>query len=164
MTGGSSRAYPDAPRIAVLSIARDGDRVLLVRRAKSPEAGHWGFPGGEVELGESVFDAARRELLEETGIRAEPAEILTAVDYVDRDGSGGIRFHYVMLAVLMRAAPGEPVAADDAAEARWFSPGDLDGHPLCFGVGDVLDLARARRAPPGCGGGPMGLDDSSESD
>lgn len=109
------------PTPGVLAVvARDG-RVLLVRRAKNPEKGKWGFPGGRVEPGETVADAALRELREETGVRASAGDVLTVLDVIHRRDDGELLHHFVLIAVRCVWQAGEPHAADDALEARWFT-------------------------------------------
>lgn len=116
-----SRDYPAHPLPAVIAlVARDG-RVLLARRGKGPEPDPWGFPGGLVELGETVTAAAARELLEETGVVARPAAVVEVLDVIQRDDSGRVRTHFVLTAVRLEWQSGEPVAASDAIEAGWFS-------------------------------------------
>lgn len=110
--------------IAVCRNPADG-RFLLVRRANPPDAGLWGFPGGRIEPGEDLLTAASRELTEETGIDTRGICALTAFDSIHRDEDGALLFHYVIVAVRCDlrsplSAP-EPVAADDALEAGWFS-------------------------------------------
>ena len=113
------------PVVAVLAVTVRDARVLLVRRANPPDQGKWGFPGGRVELGEAVKQAALRELGEETGVAADALEVLTALDVIDRNPAGAIRFHYVLVAVLCRWRAGEAVAADDALEVGWYAPEDI---------------------------------------
>jgi 8-oxo-dGTP diphosphatase len=113
------------PVVAVLAVTVRDTRVLLVRRANPPDQGKWGFPGGRVELGEPVKQAALRELMEETGVEADALEVLTALDVIDRKPAGAIRFHYVLVAVLCRWRAGEAVAADDALEVGWYGLDDL---------------------------------------
>ena len=96
------RRYPERPIVGVLAIVMRGDRVLVVRRANPPLLGRWGFPGGVLELGETVAQGAMRELLEETGVVAEPAGPLTVIDTIDRDREGRVRFHYTLVAVIGR--------------------------------------------------------------
>lgn len=91
--------------------------VLLVKRRYPPFAGYWSFPGGHVEPGEPVLEAARRELLEETGIEAEPVGVVHIHELVAGGPNGGT--HYVILDVLMRYRGGEPRAGSDAAEAEF---------------------------------------------
>src|SRR6266446_6493242 len=78
----AARRYPDRPIVAVLAVVLRGDQALIVQRAQQPNAGRWGFPGGVLELGESIGEGAMRELLEETGIVAEPAGVLDVHDAV----------------------------------------------------------------------------------
>ena len=120
------------PRGAVLAVCRsqtDGC-FLLVKRANPPDAGLWGFPGGRIEPGEGLFEAASRELQEETGLTARGEAVLTAFDSIHHDAGGALRFHYVIVAVrcvLMDATKRpEPLAADDALEAGWFSLHEIE--------------------------------------
>lgn len=142
-----SRAYPTLPMVGLLAIVRRGDRFLLVRRAKEPNKGRWGFPGGVQELGETVVDGARRELAEETGLLAAAGETIATLDAIDRDDAGRIRYHYTLIVVLAHDVTGEPVAGDDAAEVGWFGLADLAALPVIAAVGplmrQVLDQAAA---------------------
>jgi ADP-ribose pyrophosphatase YjhB (NUDIX family) len=90
-----------------------GDEVLLIRRGKPPRAGEWSIPGGRVELGEGVADAALRELGEETGVSAA---ILGLIDVVDH--ASDVR-QAVLIDYAARWVAGEPRAGDDAAEAKF---------------------------------------------
>src|SRR5579883_873581 len=116
----AARRYPDRPIIAVLAVVLRGDRALIVQRAQQPNAGRWGFPGGVLELGETVAQGAMRELREETGVVAEPAGVLTAIDTIDRDAEGRVRYHYTLVAVRGLWRSGEGVAGDDADEVAWL--------------------------------------------
>jgi 8-oxo-dGTP diphosphatase len=89
-----ARRYPDRPIVGVLAVVLRGERALVVRRANPPMARRWGFPGGVLELGETVAEGAMRELLKETGVVAEPIAMLTVIDTIDRDDEGRVRFHY----------------------------------------------------------------------
>lgn len=133
-----TRDYPSHPLAAVLAlVARDG-KVLLVRRNKSPDK--WGFPGGLIELGETVAEAALRELAEETGVIAEAGAVADVLSIIVRDDDGRVKNHYVLSAVMCLWIAGEPVAASDALEAGWFTPDEWRGlacHP------DVGRLATA---------------------
>ncbi|MEM6902095.1 MAG: NUDIX hydrolase [Pseudomonadota bacterium] len=120
------RAYPSRPWVGVGAIVLRDDTVLLIKRAKPPEAGRWSLPGGTLELGETCAEAAVREVAEETGIKAEALSILTAVDRIDCDEMGQVRYHYLLVDVVARYVSGEPVAADDAADAQWVDLSDLD--------------------------------------
>jgi ADP-ribose pyrophosphatase YjhB (NUDIX family) len=121
----AARRYPERPIVGVLAVVLRGERALVVRRANPPMAGRWGFPGGVLELGETVAEGAMRELLEETGVVAEAIGPLTVIDTIDRDGDGEVRFHYTLVAVRGRWRSGEGVAGDDAAEVAWLSRADI---------------------------------------
>lgn len=129
------------PIVATIATVFRNGHVLLVRRANPPDVGRWGFPGGKVELGETIKDAAVRELLEETGIRATAQRVFTAVDAFDHDENGVVRHHYVLVAVLCSWVSGEPIAGDDALEARWFPTNELDTGDLALSL-DVEMVAR----------------------
>lgn len=138
------------PIAAVIAVVRRGDAVLLVRRANPPDAGRWGYPGGKIDGGETIAAAALRELAEETGVRAEADRVLTALDAFEHDGTGQVRRHFLMVAVLCGWVAGEPVAADDALEARWVPLAELEQgvHDLCADVAEVARLA-VRAGPEG---------------
>lgn len=126
---------------AVIAVVLRGPDILLVRRANRPDAGLWGFPGGKVEAGETSFQAARRELHEETQVCAEPFRKLTELDAFDHDDGGELVHHFVMAVVACRWISGEPIAGDDALEARWVPWLRLDLAGLPFSK-DVLRIAR----------------------
>ena len=128
------------PVPAVLAVVLRAGQVLLVRRANPPDAGLWGFPGGRIEPGETLGAAALRELAEETGVQARAPEVLTALDALDSDDAGQLRFHYVLIAVVCQWVSGEPVAADDALEARWVDLESLVGGALATSK-DVAEVA-----------------------
>ncbi len=125
----AGRRYPDRPIVAVLAVVLRGagpdTRALIVQRAQQPNQGRWGFPGGVLELGETVAEGAMRELAEETGIEASPAGILDVHDAIHRDGEGRVQFHYTLIAVRGIWRSGEGVAADDAAAVAWVSRADI---------------------------------------
>ncbi|WP_432695176.1 NUDIX hydrolase [Marinobacterium sp. YM272] len=129
-----SRTEHRRPVVAVIAVMIHGGSTLLVRRANPPDAGFWGFPGGKIELGESLESAVTRELYEETGVVAKPGPVLNAVDVIDRDDRGELRSHHVLVAIECDWVSGYPVAGDDALEARWF--------PLDELVSGTLKLSR----------------------
>jgi ADP-ribose pyrophosphatase YjhB (NUDIX family) len=121
----AARRYPDRPIVAVLAVVLRGERALIVQRAQQPNAGRWGFPGGVLELGETVAEGAMRELKEETGIVAEAAGWLDIHDAISRDDAGRVQFHYTLIAVRGVWRSGEGVAGDDAADCAWASRADI---------------------------------------
>ncbi|MDQ7970287.1 MAG: NUDIX hydrolase, partial [Oxalicibacterium faecigallinarum] len=113
------------PVPAVIAVVLRGDEILLVCRKTPPDAGMWGFPGGKMEFGETIEQAAIRELQEETGIIAEPDGVLTVLDSFHKDETGNLTHHFILPAIACRWISGEPVAADDAAIAEWVPLKDL---------------------------------------
>src|SRR5713226_3713670 len=106
----AARRYPNRPIVAVLAVVLRGDKALIVQRAQQPNAGRWGFPGGVLELGETIAEGAMRELAEETGVVAEPAGTLDVHDAIHRDPEGRVQFHYTLIAVRGIWRSGEGVA------------------------------------------------------
>ncbi len=134
----STGEYPDVPRVAVGAIIfRDG-RVLLVKRGRPPSQGQWAIPGGRVELGETLQAAAEREIYEETGLTIRAGKPANTFDVIDRDGTGRVRFHYVIVDLLADYLGGEPRPGDDAHEARWIAPQDLAELPISQPTLDLL--------------------------
>ena len=115
------------PAVGIVCI-RGYDEVLLIRRGKPPGAGGWSLPGGRVEWGETLAAAALRELSEETGVSARLSGLIDVVDGLfEPDGTGTPTSHYVLVDYAARWLSGEPVAGDDAADARFFHRGELAG-------------------------------------
>ena len=124
------REYPAHPIVGVLAIVRREGRVLLVQRAKPPRPGSWGFIGGVQELGETVAEAAVRELREETGVIAEAVVPLTVLDTIYPDGDGRIRTHFTLICMLLDWRSGEPQADADAMAIGWFTPEEAEGSSM----------------------------------
>ncbi len=122
-----NNGYPLRPVVAVGAIVFENDRVLLVRRGQPPAKELWAIPGGKVKLGETLQQAAEREILEETGIRIRAREPVYTFDYIQRDGSSRPRFHYVIIDLIADFVGGKIRAGDDAADVRWVSAAELDG-------------------------------------
>jgi 8-oxo-dGTP diphosphatase len=117
-----SREYPDRPWVGVGIVVWRGDEILLVRRAKPPRLGEWSIPGGAQSLGETVFEAAIREVREETGVTIRPTGIVTVVDSVIRDAEQRPQFHYTLIEVSAEWMAGDAIAADDVDDVRWATP------------------------------------------
>lgn len=122
-----SREYPSAPMVGVGAVVVDGERVLLIRRGHEPMKGEWSLPGGALEVGETLLEGVRREVLEETGLEVEPVAMIEVLDRIARDGEGRVQFHYVLVDYLCRVVGGELCCATDAVEARWASREELNG-------------------------------------
>jgi 8-oxo-dGTP diphosphatase len=143
--GKETRRYPDRPIVGVLAVVMHGDRALIVRRANPPLPGRWGFPGGVLELGETVAQGAMRELFEETAVVAEAAGVLTVIDGIDRDEDDRVRYHWTLVAVLGVWRSGEGVPGDDADDVAWLTRAEIVEQklPTAPALLRLIDLALA---------------------
>lgn len=122
----SGRRYPERPLVAVGALIIHKKKVLLARRAKDPFKGEWSLPGGAVEVGETVEDAVRREVCEETGIEVEITGVAGIYDRICRDPDGQIEYHYVLIDYLCRPVAGIGAAASDAEAVAWFAGKEVE--------------------------------------
>lgn len=134
----SMHEYPDSPRSAVGAIVIRGDKVLLVKRGNPPAKGLWAIPGGCVELGETLQEAAEREIKEETGVIIRATKPVYTFDVIHRDDQGRIRFHYVIVDLLADYVSGKPNPRSDACEARWVTSQELEELPMSRITKEVL--------------------------
>jgi 8-oxo-dGTP diphosphatase len=132
------REFPEQPIIGVGAIIIQDARVLLVKRAHPPIEGQWSIPGGALEVGELVREAAVREAREETGLIIEPGELLGVFDRVLRNPEQRVQYHYVLIDFLCKPVGGELSAATDAAEARWFTREELPALNLAQDTHEVI--------------------------
>lgn len=117
----NGEAYPLLPRAAVGAVVFHNEKVLLVRRGQPPAEGLWAIPGGRVKIGETLQQAAEREIYEETGVKIVAGDPVFAFDVIVRDAKDRIRFHYVIVDLAAEYVAGTPLAGDDASQARWVS-------------------------------------------
>lgn len=142
-----SREYPERPVVGVGVIVWRGDEVLLVRRGREPRKGQWSLPGGAQELGETVREAAVREVREETGLEVEATGIVDVVDSITPGEDGRVRYHYTLVDVLAEWRAGEAAPADDAEAVLWTRLGELGDYRLWRETDRVIRLsAEMRRA------------------
>ena len=125
-----AREYPAQPVVGVGAVVvRDG-KALIIKRGHEPRKGEWSLPGGRVELGESLVDAVRREIKEETGLDVQPGPIIETFDRIHRDDEGRIKYHFVILDYLCLAPAGKAVAGSDAEDVAWVTEGEIEGYGI----------------------------------
>jgi 8-oxo-dGTP diphosphatase len=141
------REFPEVPLVGVGAIIVEDARVVLVKRLHPPLQAEWSIPGGVLEVGELLREAAIREAREETGLTVEPSELLGVYDRVLRNTEQRVQYHYVLIDFLCRRIAGDLLAASDAAEVRWFRREELPGLGLSEDTLDVIGkgFARLRR-------------------
>jgi ADP-ribose pyrophosphatase len=140
-----SRIYPLHPIPGVAALIIQDNHVLLTVRGNEPSIGMWGIPGGVVEIGETLIEAVKREVLEETGLRVEPIELITVFDSINRDEDGVVKYHYILFEYLCDYVSGNLVAGDDAPEVRWVPLDDLDSIPLMKSTRRFIEKTASER-------------------
>ena len=148
---GISRLYPQRPIVGVGVVVWRDDRVLLIRRGQPPRRGEWSLPGGAQAVGETVFEAARREVLEETGLAVEVLGLVDVVDSIHRDESGRVRYHFTLVDVHAEWRGGEARPLDDAAAVAWFDLEELPRLGLWSETDRVIRFAREKQRTPTAG-------------
>jgi 8-oxo-dGTP diphosphatase len=125
--------------------------IALIKRGKPPHFGRWMIPGGSLEWGETLEQAAVREVREETGL---DIEIETFVDFVEAMVPGEAGYHFLIMDYAARAVTGSLAAASDALEAEWVSSDSLAAYDLAPELLQVIDKARrlTQRTASGTGG------------
>jgi ADP-ribose pyrophosphatase YjhB (NUDIX family) len=151
--GEATRIYPPAPLVGVGAIVFNRGRVLLVRRAKDPRRGQWSLPGGLQKLGETVAEAARREVMEEASLAIRVLGLADVVDLIERDdgdAAGGddraarVRYHYTLVDLVACCGDDAIRPGSDAAEVVWADVRALDGYGLWAETTRVIALALER--------------------
>lgn len=118
------------PQVGVGAIVFHNNTILLVKRAQPPNAGQWAIPGGKLLTGETLQQAAEREIFEETSVRIKAKEPIYTFDLIQHDVQGECSLHYVIIDLEADYISGEPVAGDDASEASWVSATELHSLPV----------------------------------
>ncbi len=132
------REYPEAPIVGVGAIIIENGRVVLVKRGHDPFVGDWSIPGGALELGETVTDAIRREVLEETTLIVEPVSLLNVYDRVILDNDERILYHYVLIDYLCKLISGDLEAGSDCDRALWFTEEEVAKLSLPADTAEVI--------------------------
>jgi 8-oxo-dGTP diphosphatase len=130
------REYPLQPIIGVGAVIVECGRLVLVKRGAEPALGKWSFPGGAIELGETVRDAVIRETKEETRLDVELVEDrpMDAYDILTLDKTGRLRYHYVLLQFLVRPKQGKLEPTSDVTDAKWVSFEEVETYDLAESV------------------------------
>ncbi|MEJ2248123.1 MAG: NUDIX hydrolase [Candidatus Lokiarchaeota archaeon] len=137
------RRYPYRPHIGVgVMMVRD-NKLLLVKRKYNPDANMWSIPGGHLDLGENVENAAEREAFEETGIKVKVTKLAGIIDKIMYDDDGKIEYHYVLLNYFVNQIEGKsnqkPVADDDALDAKFVPFEELKDYNLTKSLVKLLE-------------------------
>ena len=127
-------------------IVRDG-KALIIKRAHEPRKGEWSLPGGLIDLGESLTDAVRREIKEETGLDVELGPIIETFDRIHRDGDGRIRYHFVIIDYVCWPKGGDAVAGSDADAVAWVTADEVDRYGINAHAKAVLERGLAFQRP-----------------
>lgn len=132
------REYPGSPITGVGAVVWKDGKILLVKRGKEPNKGKWTVPGGVVELGETLREAVRREVMEECSIDIEVGEVAEALESIECDEQGRARYHFIIIDFMASYRGGEIKAASDAEECRWVSPEEISKMDVTEGLIKVL--------------------------
>ena len=133
------------PLVGVGALVADDSTVLLVKRRHEPARGLWSIPGGLIELGETAEAAARREVMEETGIDVQIERLFDVVDNVVYDDRGKIRFHYVLVEFVGRPVTTVTRPNSDASDVRWVRFSDLPSYQMTKTARRLIDRLASER-------------------
>lgn len=135
----TSPVPPSRPQLAVSAAIFRDDKVLLVRRARSPAKGVYSLPGGKVEFGKSLHTAVHREVDEETGLKIAIVGLAGWREVLPEAGGGG---HYVIMSFAARWIGREPQLNDELDDFRWLVPDRLGDLKVTSGLNEVIEAAQ----------------------
>jgi ADP-ribose pyrophosphatase len=133
----TNREYPPAPIVAAGVIIRKDGEIVLIQRDREPSKGLWTFPGGAVELGETIRQAARREAMEETGLAVEIGQVVSVTDNVVRDAKGRVQYHYVIVDFEARPVGGSLRAGAEVRNICWADAHDIESLDMTHKAQDI---------------------------
>jgi len=140
----NDRKYPLVPRVGVGIVVINKDKFLLIKRGQEPSKGFWTIPGGLVELGESLENAAQREIYEECNINVKLFQQIDCFELIEKGDLDKIKYHYIVLEFLAVYKNGILKAKSDAEQARWFFRNDLNSLNTSDKTISLIDKAFAR--------------------
>lgn len=142
LTAFDTRKYPVRPHVGVGTLHVRNNSLLLIKRKHDPDAGYWSIPGGHLDLGEKVENAAEREAHEETGFKVKVTKLAGIIDKIMIDDEGKIKYHYVLLNYFVEQIDGKtsdpPTAQDDALEAKFVPFDQLKSYKLTESLIELL--------------------------
>jgi 8-oxo-dGTP diphosphatase len=132
------RWYPENAMVGVAVVIYRDRQVLMAKRGKEPSKGKWSIPGGKVELGETIDEAARREVLEECSVEIDMGNVIDAYDIIIRDDDGTVKYHFVDVYFTAKYKRGKARAQSDVDECRWFTPEEMAGLDMPPALKDLM--------------------------
>jgi len=138
----NTRHYPRYPHIGVGILLIREKSLLLVKRKYNPDAGYWSIPGGHVDIGEKVIDAAEREAFEETGFKVKVIKLAGIIDKIMHNSKGKIEYHYILINYFVEQVEGDPnqlpIPDTDALEAKFVNFNELKNYKLTESLIELL--------------------------
>ena len=135
------------PQIGVGVVVWRGDEVLLVKRGTEPRAGQWSLPGGRQQPGETVREAAIREVIEETGLTVSLTTLIDVVDSITHGEDGSMQYHYALVDFSAEWQAGDACASDDAVDVCWIRLDQLDEPDMWDETRRIIRLSSSQRTP-----------------
>lgn len=133
-----TREYPERPLPGVGVIIYCEGKVLIIKRAFDPSRNRWSIPGGVVEVGEPVRDAAKREVLEELGLRVEIRDVVDVMDNIVYENDR-IKYHFVLIDFWAEFRGGTLTVSHECLDAAWVGRDDLDSYDLTEGARKAIE-------------------------
>jgi len=138
------RIYQKRPLVGVGVLIKKGDKYLLVKRAAEPDTNLWTIPGGLVELGEKVAEAAKRMALKETGLEVEIIEMLEITNKIVKDEASRIRFHLIIIVYLAKIKGGVLTPSSTTTDARWVKADEISNYEMPKTFKDLIVKLHSR--------------------